>query len=94
MVNDLAVSDVVVKYLNDTTIWEVHSTDSQSRLLSLVSACTDWAENTLHSPIFISNQEIDTITEAKLLGVVISSNLRWHSHGQYIPAAICEHNMF
>ena len=43
MVNDLAVSDNAVKYVDDTTLWEIIPKDTQSCLPSIVSECSDWA---------------------------------------------------
>ena len=42
MVNDLAVSDNAVKYVNDTSLWEIIPKDTQSCLPSIVSECSDW----------------------------------------------------
>ena len=40
MVN--AVSDNAVKYVNDTSLWEIIPKDTQSCLPSIVSECSDW----------------------------------------------------
>lgn len=105
MVNDLVVSDNAVKYVDDTTLWEIIPKDTQSCLPSIVSECSDWAlvnnmkinpsktkelrvsfsfQSPLYAPIIINDRVIDTVSEAKLLGVVISSDLKWNSHVDYV----------
>ena len=105
MVNDLAVSDNAVKYVNDTSVWEIIANDTQSCLPSIVSECSDWAldnnmkinpsktkelrvwfsfQSPSYAPIIIGDRDIDTVSEAKLLGVVISSDLKWNSHIDYV----------
>ena len=37
-----------------------------------------------YAPIIIGDRVIDTVSEAKLLGVVISSDLKWNSHINYV----------
>ena len=37
-----------------------------------------------YAPIIIGDRLIDTVSEAKLLGVVISSDLKWNSHINYV----------
>ena len=37
-----------------------------------------------YAPIIIGDRVIDTVSEAKLLGVVISSDLKWNCHIDYV----------
>ena len=37
-----------------------------------------------YAPIIIGDRVIDTVSEAKLMGVVISSDLKWNSHVGYV----------
>ena len=37
-----------------------------------------------YAPIIIGDRLIDTVSEEKLLGVVISSDLKWNSHINYV----------
>ena len=41
-------------------------------------------QSPFYAPIIVSDRVIDTVSEAKLLGVVISSDLKWNSHIDYI----------
>ena len=42
MVNDLKPTPDLVKYVDDSTTWEVLPKDYQSSLSSIVSSCKDW----------------------------------------------------
>jgi hypothetical protein len=42
MVNDLAPAIDLVKFVDDSTMWDVLHRDSQSDLLSAVKACEEW----------------------------------------------------
>ena len=74
MTNDLAASDETVKFVNDTTLWEIISTeDSSSHLPATVSSCSEWSlvNNMIcikDQRITIHDQDVDVVSEAKLLG--------------------------
>ena len=101
MANDLKPSENTVKYVDDTTVWEVLSKNTQSCIPSTVAQCAEWASRNnmklnptktkevvvnfstrppSHSPIVIDGTEVDLVSQAKLLGVVISSDLKWNQH--------------
>ena len=108
MVNDLNVSDDTVKFVDDTTIWEIvlKGQESNSILLSQITESTKWAsENNMKldptktkevrvrfspldpgalPPITIDGHDIFVVPHAKLLGVMISKDLKWIEHVDYI----------
>ena len=43
MVNDLKPTPDLVKYVDDSTTWEILPNDSQSNLPSIVNACEEWS---------------------------------------------------
>ena len=45
MVNDLRTQDNLVKYVDDSTLWEVLSENVQSELPSKVNDCVNWASH-------------------------------------------------
>ena len=45
MVNDLNSSNALVKFVDDSTMWEVLHSDSQSMLPSSVKACEEWSRD-------------------------------------------------
>ena len=108
MVNDLNVSDDTVKFVDDTTIWEIvlKGQESNSVLPSQITESTKWAsENNMKlnptktkevcvwfspldpvafPPITIDGHDIVVVPHAKLLGVMISKDLKWIEHVDYI----------
>ena len=101
MVNDLNPSNDLVKFVDDSTTWEVLHRDSQSMLPSSVKACEEWSRDNnmkLHAsktkemrvnfsfsspsfpPIVIDNQTVSIVKHAKLLGVIVSNDLKWNFH--------------
>ena len=104
MINDLAVVDETVKFVDDTSLWEIISNNSPSQLPANIS-CSEWSsDNNMKlnvsktkelrvcfskltpsfAPITICGQEVDVVSEAKLLGVVLSDDLKWNCHIDYI----------
>ena len=104
MVNDLAVSDNAVKYVNDTSVWEIIANDTQSCLPSIVSECSDWAldnnmkinpsktkelcvcfsfQSPSYAPLIIEIV-LSTPSLKQNCCVVISSDLKWNSHIDYV----------
>ena len=55
----------------------------QYRLTKELRVCFSFQSAT-YAPIIIGDRVIDTVSEAKLLGVVISSDLKWNSHIDYV----------
>ena len=106
MINDLAVADETVKFVDDTSLWEIISNNSPSQLPANIISCSEWSSvNNMKlnvsktkelrvcfsklilsfAPITIRCQEVDVISEAKLLGVVLSDDLKWnYRHIDYI----------
>jgi hypothetical protein len=107
MVNDLNVSDDTVKFVDDTTMWEIvlNGQESNSVLPSPITESTKWAsENNMKlnptktkevrvgfsldpgalPPITIDGHDIVVVPHAKLLGVMISKDLKWIEHVDYI----------
>jgi hypothetical protein len=101
MINDLAVADETVKFVDDTSLWEIISNNSPSQLPANIISCSEWSSvNNMKlnvsktkelrvcssklipsfAPITISGQEVDVVSEAKLLGVVLSDDLKWNRH--------------
>ena len=101
MVNDLNSSNDLVKFVDDSTMWEVLYSDSQSMLPSSVRACEEWSrDNNMklnasktkemrvnfsfsspsYPPIVIDNQTVNIVKHAKLLGVIVSNDLKWILH--------------
>ena len=101
MVNDLRNSPNLVKYVDDTTVWEVLSKNSSSNFPAIVDECANWAsannmklnesktkelqvcfssQPVTHPAITINNVPVDIVKHAKLLGVTISSDLKWNLH--------------
>ena len=105
MINDLAVADETVKFVDDTSLWEIISNNSPSQLPANIMSCSEWSSvNNMKlnvsktkelrvcfsklipsfAPITIRGQEVDGVSEAKLLGVVLSDDLKWNRHIDYI----------
>ena len=108
MVNDLSVSPDTVKFVDDTTIWEIirKSQTFSSVLPAQINECTNWVvQNNMKLnpqktkeiqvcysssdtepplPITINGHEITLVPHAKLLGVIISKDLKWILHVDYI----------
>ena len=106
MINDLAVSDETVKFVDDTSLWEIISNNSLSQLPANIISCSGWSSvnnmklnvsktkelrvcfsnliNYIPSFAPIRSQEVDVVPKAKLLGVVLSDNLKWNRHIDYI----------
>ena len=105
MINDLAVSDKTVKFVDDTSLWEIISNNSLSQLPGNIISCSEWSpvnnmklnvsktkglrvcfSNPIPSfaPITIRGQEVDVVSEAKLLGVALSDDLKWNRHIDFI----------
>jgi hypothetical protein len=105
MINDLAVADETVKFVDDTSLWEIISNNSPSQLPANIISCSEWSSvNNMKlsvsktkelrvcfsklipsfAPITIRGQEVDVVSEAKLLGVVLSDDLKWNRHIDYI----------
>ena len=106
IVNDLNVSDDTVKFVDDTTIWEIvlKGQESNSVLPSQITESTKWdSENNMKLnptkevrvgfspldpgallPITIDGHDIVVVPHAKLLGVMISKDLKWIEHVDYI----------
>jgi hypothetical protein len=40
--------------------------------------------NIVENPIFIGDQEIERVSTYKLLGVILSDDLKWNNHIDYI----------
>jgi hypothetical protein len=101
MVNDLIPATDLVKFVDDSTTWEVLHRDSQSNLPSAVKAREEWScdnnkklnasktkemrvnfssSSPSYPPIAINNQTVNIVTQAKLLGVTISNDLKWNLH--------------
>ncbi len=43
MINDLAVSDETVKFVDDTSLWEIISNKSLSQLPANITSCSEWS---------------------------------------------------
>ena len=43
MINDLAGSDETIKFVDDTTLWEITTKDSSTHLPATVSSCSEWS---------------------------------------------------
>ena len=57
MVNDLKPTPDLVKYVDDSTTWEVLPKNSQSSLSSIVSSCEDWTlDNNMKLNALIKDQ--------------------------------------
>ena len=90
-----------VLFVDDSTMWEVLHSDSQSMLPSSVKACEEWSrDNNMklnasktkemrvnfsfsspsYPPIMIDNQTVNIVKHAKLLGVIVSNDLKWILH--------------
>ena len=101
MVNDLNSSNDLVKFVDDSTMWKVLHSDSQSMLPSSVKAYAEWSrDNNMklkasktremsvnfsfsspsYPPIVIDNQSANIVKHAKILGVIVSSDLKWILH--------------
>ena len=99
MIKDLSVAKTNIwKYVDDTTLAECvekNGTSSmQSRVdvkqsLVLIVSCKELrisftkSENTLE-PVTIDNMNIEVVPSAKLLGVMISNDLKWNMHVEMI----------
>jgi hypothetical protein len=100
MINDLAVADETVKFVDDTSLWEIIY-----QLPANIISCSEWSSvnnmklnasktNELcvcfpklipsFAPITIRGQEVAVVSEAKLFGVVLSDDLKWNRHIDYI----------
>ena len=107
MVKDLNSSNDLVKFVDNSTMWEVLYSDSQSMLPTSVKACEEWSrDNNMklnasktkemrvnfsfsspsYPPIVIDNQTVSIVKHAKLLGVIVSNDLKWNLHAN----AICK----
>ena len=105
MINDLTVADETVKFVDDTSLWEIISNNSPSQLPANIISCSEWSSvNNMKlnvsktkelrvcfsklipsfASITIRGQEVDVVSEAKLLGVVLSDDLKWNRHIDYI----------
>ena len=108
LVVHLNVFDDTVKFVDDTTIWEIvlKRQESNSVLPSQITESTKWAsENNMKlnptktkevrvgfspldpvalPPITIHGHDIVVVPCAKLLGVMISKDLKWIEHVDYI----------
>ena len=105
MINDLAVADETVKFVDDTSLWEIISNDSPTQLPANIISCAERSSiNNMKlnvsktkelrvcfsklipsfAPITIRGQQVDVVFEAKLLGVVLSDDLKWNRHIDYI----------
>ena len=101
MVNDLNSSNDLVKFVDDSTMWEVLHSDSQSMLLSSVKAYAERSrDNNMklkasktremsvnfsfsspsYPPIVTDNQSANIVKHAKILGVIVSNDLKWILH--------------
>ena len=101
MVNDLNSGNDLVKFVDDSTMWEVLHSDFQSMLPSSVKACEEWSRgknmklnasktkemrvnfsfsSPSYPPIVIDNQTVNIVKQAKLLGVIVSNDLKWILH--------------
>ena len=95
MINDLAVADETVKFVDDTSLWEILSNNSPSQLPANIISCSEWSSvNNMKfnkcikdqrskfipsfAPITIRGQVVGVVSEAKLLGVVLSDYLKWN----------------
>ena len=43
MINDLAVADGTVKFVDDTSLWEIISNNSPSQLPANIISCSEWS---------------------------------------------------
>ena len=43
MINDLAVADETVKFVDDTSLWEIISNNSPSQLPANIISCSEWS---------------------------------------------------
>ena len=108
MVNGLSVSPDTVKFVDDTTIWEIirKSQTFSSVLAAQINECTNWvSQNNMKLnpqktkeiqvcysssdtepplPVTINGHEITLVPHAKLLGVIISKDLKRVLHVDYI----------
>ena len=91
MINDLAAADETIKFVDDTSLWEIISNNSPSQLPVNIISCSERSSvNNMKlnvssfAPITIRGQEVDVVSEAKLLGVVLSDDLKWNRHIDYI----------
>ena len=101
MVNGLNSSNDLVEFVDDSTMWEVLCSDSQSMLPSSVKACEEWPRDNnvklnasktkemrvnfsfsspSYPPIVIDNQTVNIVKRAKILGVIVSNDLKWILH--------------
>ena len=110
MINDLELSLPIVKYVDDTTIFEIKTSSSNSVLPEAAKEVSVWSkENNMKlnptktkemhisfskqsdilPPVVIDDINIETVSSAKLLGVTVSSDLKWnlHIHNVYSKAA-------
>ena len=108
MVNDLKVSDDSVKFVDDTTLWEIITSpqSSASVLPAQISECSSWvAKNNMKlnptktkeirvcfstydtaalPPLIVDGCNISVVSHAKLLGLIISEDLKWVLHVDFI----------
>ena len=106
-VNDLKVSDDSVKFVDDTTLWEIFTSaqSSTSVLQAQISECSSWvAKNNMKlnptktkeirvcfsnydtgalPPLTIDSCIISVVSHAKLLGIIISEDLKWVLHADF-----------
>ena len=99
MINDLAVADETVKFVDDTSLWEIISNNSTYQLPANFISFSEWSSvNNMKlnvsktkelrvcipklipsfAPITIRGQEVDGVSDAKLLGVVLLDDHKWN----------------
>ncbi len=105
-INDLQTICNTVKYVDDSSIWEVCAANCHDSQLQLAAdqAC-EWTRKNLMQvnsdktkamtmtfsrkadpapPISVDGKDTELVTTFKLLGVVISADLTWGAHVEYL----------
>ena len=93
MVNDLKVSDDSVKFVDDTTLWEIITSAQSStsvlqpqinELIKEIRVCFSTYDIEAVPPLTIDGCTISVVSHAKLLGLIISEDLKWVLHVDFI----------
>ena len=106
MINNFKPTNTIIKFVDDSSIYEVVQRNTRSNLDQILFKADEWVErnnmelngkktNKLRmtfsnhnfdfgEQLLIANTPIKVVTNAKLLGLTISDNLKWNDHIQDI----------